>query len=245
MKSSEVVERAFAMPLTSPAYPPGPYQFIDREYFIVTYRSDADILEALVPEPLQLTEPLVKFEFMRMPDTTGFGNYCESGQLIPVTYRGERGNYQQAMYLNVHAPIAGGRELWGFPKVLGGPDLKVLGDTLVGTLDYTGIRIATGTMGYKHQAMDKEEVLRSIELPTFLLKIIPHVDGSPRICELVRAPLAGVTIKGAWSGPAGLQLADHALASVAKLPVREVLSAIHIMTDLTLPLGTVMHDYLA
>jgi acetoacetate decarboxylase len=93
MKSSEVVERAFAMPLTSPAYPPGPYQFIDREYFIVTYRSDADILEALVPEPLQLTEPLVKFEFMRMPDTTGFGNYCESGQLIPVTYHGERGNY--------------------------------------------------------------------------------------------------------------------------------------------------------
>jgi len=59
MKSSEVVERAFAMPLTSPAYPPGPYRFIDREYFIVTYHSDADILEALVPEPLQLTEPLV------------------------------------------------------------------------------------------------------------------------------------------------------------------------------------------
>jgi acetoacetate decarboxylase len=32
---------------------------------------------------------------------------------------------------------------------------------------------------------------------------------------------------------------------VAKLPVHEVLSAIHIMTDLTLPLGTVVHDYLA
>ena len=32
MKDKEVLERAFAMPLTNPAYPPGPYRFIDREY---------------------------------------------------------------------------------------------------------------------------------------------------------------------------------------------------------------------
>jgi acetoacetate decarboxylase len=32
MKEAEVRERAFAMPLTSPAYPPGPYRFIDREF---------------------------------------------------------------------------------------------------------------------------------------------------------------------------------------------------------------------
>ena len=62
-------------------------------------------------------------------------------------YRGERGNYQQAMYLNAHAPITGGRLLGGFPKVLGGPDLKVYGETLVGRLDYNGIRLATGIMG--------------------------------------------------------------------------------------------------
>ena len=36
---SEVRRRAFAMPLTSPAYPIGPYRFVNREYFIITYRS--------------------------------------------------------------------------------------------------------------------------------------------------------------------------------------------------------------
>ena len=40
MRETEVRERAFAMPLTSPAYPPGPYRFIDREYLIITYRTD-------------------------------------------------------------------------------------------------------------------------------------------------------------------------------------------------------------
>ncbi len=31
MTESEVRERAFAMPLTSPAYPPGPCRFVNRE----------------------------------------------------------------------------------------------------------------------------------------------------------------------------------------------------------------------
>jgi len=51
-------------------------------------------------------------------------------------------------------------------------------------------------------------------------------------------------IKGAWTGPAALHLSPHALAPVAELPVREVVSAIHILADLTLGLGKVVHDYL-
>jgi len=39
MRENEVLERAFAMPLTSQAYPPGPYRFVNREYLIITYRT--------------------------------------------------------------------------------------------------------------------------------------------------------------------------------------------------------------
>src|SRR5262249_58377904 len=67
MREQEVRERAFAMPLTSPAFPIGPYRFVHREFFIVTYRTDARKLRELVPEPLEIDEPLVKFEFIRMP----------------------------------------------------------------------------------------------------------------------------------------------------------------------------------
>ena len=77
------------------------------------------------------------------------------------------------------------------------------------------------------------------------IKIIPHVDCTPRICELVRYYCEDVTLKGAWAGPAALQLFDHALCDVNRLPVREVLSATHFVTDLTLGLGEVVHDYLA
>jgi acetoacetate decarboxylase len=244
MKESEVRRRAFAMPLTSPAYPMGPYRFVNREYLVITYRTDPQKLRELVPEPLEIAEPLVRFEFMRMPDSTGFGDYCESGQVIPVSFAGRKGGYTHSMFLNDHPPIAGGRELWGFPKKLAQPTLSPKIDTMVGTLDYGAMRIATGTMGYKHKAADRVAVMASLRAPNFLLKIIPHVDGTVRICELVEYELLDINLKGAWTGPTVLTLASHALAPLAELPVLEVVSGIHILADLTLGMGKVVHDYL-
>jgi acetoacetate decarboxylase len=99
-------------------------------------------------------------------------------------------------------------------------------------------------MGYKHREADLGAVKALLEAPNFLLKIIPHVDGSPRICELVEYYLEDIVLKGAWTGPAALSLTPHALAPVAELPVLEVMSATHILADLTLGLGKVVHDYL-
>ena len=245
MIEHEVRTKAFAMPLTSPAYPPGPYRFVDREYLVITYRSDPDRLRAVVPEPLTLDEPLVRYEFIRMPDSTGFGDYTESGQVIPVSFKGRKGGYSHCMFLNDHPPTAGGRELWGFPKKLGFPSLRPERDTLVGTLDYGPVRVATGTMGYKYHQLDGASVAAALAGPNFLLKIIPHVDGTPRICELVEFALEEITVKGAWTGPGALSLSPHALAPVAELPVLEVVSTMHIIADLTLGLGRVVHDYLA
>jgi acetoacetate decarboxylase len=244
MKIADVRERAFAMPLTSPAFPKGPYRFYNREYLIITYRTDREAIEAVVPEPLTFDEPIVKYEFIRMPDSTGFGDYTESGQVIPVKFNGVEGGYTHAMYLNDGPPIYGGRELWGFPKKYAQPSLGPDTDTFIGTLDYGSVRVATGTMGYKHQALDHDKVLKSLAVPNYLLKIIPCVDGTPRILELVDYRLEDVVLKGAWTGPAALDLRPHALAPVADLPVREVISATHILADLTLGLGKVVYDYL-
>jgi len=245
ISEDEVRRRAFAMPLTSPAFPPGPYRFVNREFFIVTYRTDPAALAAVVPAPLEIAEPIVKYEFIRMPDSSGFGDYTESGQVIPVTYKGQKGGYVHAMYLDDGPPILGGRELWGFPKKLASPRLAVEKETLVGTLDSGSVRVVTATMGYKWAELEEAPVMASLAAPNFLLKIIPHVDGTARVCELVRYYMQDVTFKGAWTGPADIELFRHALAPVAQLPVLEVLGASHILCDLTLGLGEVVHDYLA
>ncbi|MDI4665599.1 acetoacetate decarboxylase [Xanthobacter autotrophicus] len=244
MKIADVRRTAYSMPLVNPSYPPGPYRFIDREYMIITYRTDPAALEKVVPEPLEIVEPIVKYEFIRMPDSTGFGDYTETGQVIPVKFQGVEGGYVHSMYLDDESPIAGGRELWGFPKKFANPKLVVEKDTLVGTLHYGSVLCASATMGYKHVACDKEKVLAALLTPSFLLKIIPDVDAKPRICELVRYFLEDVTLKECWTGPGALGLFPHALCNVSQLPVLEVISALHVKADLTLGMGEVIYDYL-
>ena len=51
--------------------------------------------------------------------------------------------------------------------------------------------------------------------PNYLLKIIPPVEGSVLIGELVRYHLEEVRVRGAWTGPAALALFTHALVPLA------------------------------
>lgn len=247
MKIDDIRKNAYAMPYPSPAYSKGPFEFFGREFFIISYRTDPDLLRAVVPEPLTIKDPIVNFEFIRMPDSAGFGNYTESGQIIPVIDQdGKAGGYSNFLFLDDEAPTAGGREIWGFPKKLAKPRLEVDGDALVGTLDYGKIRVANGTMGYKYTPMDAEaEAKKMMATPNYLLKIIPNPDCTPAICQLVRYYAQNVKISQAWTGPAALELFKHALAPVADLPVLEVISAKHLVCDsYTIASGEIVFDYL-
>lgn len=244
MKAERLRERAFAMPFDNPSYPRGSYRYGGREYMTITYRSTIEAVRKAVPEPLIADEPLVHTEFVRMPDSTGFGAYSGAAQVIPVRLGNETGGYTRLMFLDSHPPISGGRELWGFPQKLAGPGLVVERDHLVGVLDIGSVRVATGMMGYKHRVVSQELASARLAEPGYLLKILPHVDGTPRVCELVRYRRSEVAIMGAWTGPATLELHPHALAPLADLPCIEIISGIHYVTNFVLEMGEVAHDYL-
>jgi len=150
MKLADVRRNAFAMPLNDPAYPPGPYKFYNREFVVITYRTDPDQLREVVPEPLEVAGDTVAYEFIRMPDSTGFGDYTETGQVIPVRFKTKEGavqdgGYVHAMYLDDEAPIASGREIWGFPKKLASPKITHEGDVVVCTLHYGSVLCVSAT----------------------------------------------------------------------------------------------------
>lgn len=242
----EDVRRQPTTPLGAPAYPPAVYRFTDREYLNIVYRTDEEAMRALVPEPLTVDDPLVRFEVMRMPDTTGLGSFSESGQVLQVSYEGETADYLHAMYVDSAASIASGREIGAYPKKAGTPRLHTDSDTLVGTLDYGSLRVATATMGYKHHPVDEQAARDQIGRRTFGLKVLPSADRrGHRVLELVSSRITDLAVKGAWTAPARLQFFEHAMAPLADLPVREVVSATHVLTDLTLGATEVVHDFLA
>src|SRR4029077_16105754 len=84
----------------------------------------------------------------------GAGYEGKGGAGILAPFRGEPCNFSVEMYLDDDPPIAGGREIWGFPKKYGVPRLKVIKDTLTGTLHYDDERVAMGTMAYKHVSLE-------------------------------------------------------------------------------------------
>jgi len=237
-----------SMPASSPSYPLPPFRFVNREYMTVIYESDPDAIRAAVPEPL-VPDPSnqVFYEWIRMPDSSGFGDYTETGVVIPCSFEGKPASFVSQMYLDDEAPIAAGREIWGFPKKYANPKLEVVKDTLTGTLSYAGQQVAMGTMGYKHEvfARDPNKTVAALSKMQVNLKLIPDVDGKPAIAQLVAYNLTDIAVKGSWSGPARLHLVPHVNAPVADLPVRRIVGARHFVADLTLPYGRVLHDYLA
>jgi acetoacetate decarboxylase len=103
-----------------------------------------------------------------------------------------------------------------------------------------------GTMGYKHKASPEslETLAKNMTKTSCNLKIIPDVDGKPKICQLVAYNLTDITVKGSWLSPARLSLTPHVNAPVADLPIKEIVGGKHFIADLTLPHGRVLFDYI-
>lgn len=243
----EQIRQQLTTPLDAPAYGPGPFFFPGREFLTIEYRTDLEAARRLVPEPLVVRDPIVRFEVVKMPDALTFGAYVEAGQTLAVEFEGRPGQFALSMYLENHPAIAGGREVAGFPKKLGSPRLYVDNDVLVGLLDYGTQRVATATMAYKRATLDAEEAAADLSAPLYLLHQIPWYDGrGPRISELLRLPPSGATeVIGGWTGPARLHLVPHVLAPLADLPVLEIVRATHIVADFSYGPLELAHDYLA
>ncbi len=105
-----------SMPAAGPSYPAGPYRFVNREYMVITYESDPQALAADLPEPLEPVEhALVHFEWIKMPDSSGFGSYTESGMVIPCRFRGEDVNFVAQISTTIRRSQPGARS-GAFPR---------------------------------------------------------------------------------------------------------------------------------
>jgi acetoacetate decarboxylase len=246
MNKKEVLGLA-SMPLQSPTYPRGPYMFFNRQYLVISYKTNEDAIRAHLPEPLEMVDDTVSVQWLDLPDGEGFGAYAATAQIIPCSFKGEPCSFVSQMYVDDTPALAGGREIWGYPMKYGKATLKVEGDTLEGTLHYGTQQVAIGSMVYKHDAFRKDYSKEQglLHRTQITLKLIPDINGKPAIAQLVSINFTDVNIKGAWSGRARLELVPAVNCPLADLPVKQIIGGLHMVTDMTLPYGRVLHDYLA
>ncbi|MBF8671358.1 acetoacetate decarboxylase family protein [Pseudomonas putida] len=239
-----VRQKAYAMPVVSPAYPQPPSWFLDRPSLTITYRTDIELARAMVPEPLMVKDPLVSLSFLWMV-APGIGDYYEFAQSIACFLGDEAVSFRPLMVAENVTAIMLGREVWGLPKKYGHPRVGQNNESYVGTLEYDGTLVARASMAYKYQEVDLAQAAAAMRTPGVVLKVIPDVDGkTARIAELVRFEYSTVELKEAWTGAASLDLFDHEAVPLAALPVREIVSVRHTLGNFMLAPGKVVHNYL-
>ena len=92
MKREEIM-RLSGMPAAAPSYPKGPYRFVNREYFIVTYESDPEAIRHALPEPLEVPRRviLLLMNTSKCPDSSGFLVTIRKAALLSRAYlKGKR-----------------------------------------------------------------------------------------------------------------------------------------------------------
>jgi acetoacetate decarboxylase len=235
-----------SMPASGPSYPAGPYRFIHREFMVITYETDPDIVCDQLPEPLEPVDaPLVHYEWIKMPDSSGFGDYTESGMVLPCRFRGEEANFVVQMYLDDDPPISAGREIWGFPKKYAHPKLEIVKDTLTGTLEYARPARGHGNHGLQARSDGREwrphhgAIVEDTDQPESHSRR-RRTSGNLPARRLQSDRHCGEGLVARTRTPASC---PHVNAPVADFPVRKIIGAHHFVADLTLPYGRVLYDY--
>jgi acetoacetate decarboxylase len=231
MRKEDVLKLS-SMPAASPSYPDGPYRFVDREYMVISYETDPEVIRAELPEPLEPPEePVVHYEWIKMPDSSGFGSHSPAWS-FPPAFAAESLRRRCISTTIRRSPRA---EIWGFPK-----NTRIKARDREGHLRHAPLHAAR-RHGHDSQARSMAGGVddRGTDRTQVNLKLIPGSTASGDLpARAINLSRSRSRVWAAWR-----LRRPHVNAPVAALPVRRVVGARHFIADLTLPYGRVIYDY--
>lgn len=239
------------MPIAAPLYPPPPYEFRAARQTWVVYEADPAGIAPMLPEGVRIDgDPAVCAAWACHYPASSFGPYLEAYVVVRVEVGGERFWYQPVIVTDAEAPMAAGREVWGYGKKLahitwsgrdaGGPGTE----QLVMTVERpAGVRLMTLSM-LPEQLLTGPELsaLATAEpLPTLSHRVLPGL-----VDELVAVDVRPRSHRGAdgrlelWRGRGHVEVHGTAADPWHVFRPTRVLDAFSACTDFVLPVGRVV-----
>ena len=115
--------------------------FYDAQMLAVYWETKPEIIAKLLPPPLKPIAHPIAYAFVAYYPSTNFDvTYRESALFISAEFNGEAGGYCLAMPVTSDMAMAGGREIFGFPKKMADVSYKKDGDAIEGWTERRGIR---------------------------------------------------------------------------------------------------------
>jgi acetoacetate decarboxylase len=241
------------LPLGASLYPPPPHHFRGAKRAFATYEADTERVSRLLPPGVEAdTDPVVCQAWVCWYPWSLFGEFLEAYIFVRVTAEGQRYWYQPLIFTSSEPPLTAGREIWGFPKKLATMSWRMEAEQLIFTVERpAGKRIMTFTLAIDRLASPSE-----LEpLPVLSLRYLPASDPArpPAAAELVTIspPRTLHETEGLgpdlWAGRASVTMDSPSEVDPWYLcaPAGRILGGFTQTSDFSLPLGTVVRDYVA
>jgi len=236
---------SYSMPELSGLYGRPPFEYRDAHQLLVMFRTDPRVLQRLIPAPLLPDAQGRMFATVSHFYTTGFGHYYEASVVGLASFKRRPVNYSLYLVLDNDIAIAGGREIWGFPKKLGRVALSEKDGILRGSAERGGITLIDCALQLAAFGSPDEITAGSPEY--VCRKLLPSVvvDAPPEVFQLTSTALTNIVVREVNKGPATLQFGASPADRIADIPVVEVTGGYYFRIDFTLGDGAIIHDYLA
>jgi acetoacetate decarboxylase len=185
-----------------------------------TYRTDPDVVAAVLPPPLEPTDdPSVRVSIATVDLGSSYPRFGAGTFAVQARHEGTLGWYPLLMPMTTEQAVIGGRETFGEPKKIAEVALDVTGDAVVGTVARLGTTIIEigGTLG---APLDVPDAKRT----DFYFKFLRAPDGKgfdsePALVYCHRDE----TTRDARAVDGAITLRDSRFDPVFDLPVRDVL----------------------
>jgi acetoacetate decarboxylase len=243
----------FSIPLGGSLYPPPPHHFRGAQRGVATYEADPDAIASILPPGVVAdSDPPVCQAWVCWYPWSTYGAFHEAYIFVRVVLDGTRYWYQPVIFTDSVPPLAAGREIWGFAKKLAHLRWHYEEEQLLFTVERPlGKRIMTFSLSVDRLA-DPSELQ---PLPGLSLRYLPPCDPErpPAAAELVclRATRKVHDTAGLgpdlWAGRASVTMDSRSEVDPWYLfaPRGPILSGFVQTMDFSLPLGTVVKDYVA
>lgn len=180
---------------------------------------------------------------INVPFCSNYGPFQEAVVAEQVGFREMKGFFAFTFLLNNDAAIAAGREIYGTPKKYAQVNFTKEGNTITTTCIRNGVPIIQLTSKYSEPASPEEMIP---VFPTFVLKMIPRVDGpGPLVKQVTSTVLRDAQCHALYKGPGTVRSEPSVDGDFWHLEPREVLGAFYEVPSYTEGYGQVVYDYLA
>ncbi|OEC88315.1 MULTISPECIES: acetoacetate decarboxylase family protein [Methanobacterium] len=213
---------------------------------LIRYETDQKLLENYIPEGFELSAPEIQVAFNKFTEINWMqgGHYNLIDVSAPVRFNGKNeqldGNYSLVVWENNTAPILGGREQTGIPKIFADiEDLHVLKPHYATTASYAGNTFlnmnfeATGELTGDEFEQAKAQ---SSSLNTIGWRYIPKIGAPgaelsqfilyPQGMEMETAQIGNARLKWTEMTPMQNPVQFHIINSLAALPIKRIINAL-------------------